>query len=295
LIPDQTFKLHEMNITMKTNHPRNAVARRSAFTLIELLVVIAIIAILAAMLLPALAKAKQKAYSIGCISNFRQTGVAMQMFVDDNSDWLPPGPPPYAAQREGMQQGQSPIYSDTRAITLAYHLAKYLGSPEPDAQDRFAKVFYCPAAAVYYQTPIDFNNLSTLQNNFCYAVSSCVVGGALAPGDINFPNGLPGDTSIGAGYFYPFGYPSGSPAGPQRLTHKFNDLSSFGSAPSRLWALVDCDQIGSPGQSWNSPTKPVHGKVRNYLAFDGHVQTKKLAVYPLGAFAGQFIVGPTSY
>jgi len=110
--------------------------RRAAFTLIELLVVIAIIAILAAMLLPALNSAKQNALRTRCVNNLRQTGIANAMYVGDFSDNLPYG---------YVLSGFAPDAIPDAPTTLCF--TNFTGTLGLKSTNAIAQFFCCPAAS----------------------------------------------------------------------------------------------------------------------------------------------------
>jgi prepilin-type N-terminal cleavage/methylation domain-containing protein/prepilin-type processing-associated H-X9-DG protein len=229
--------------------------KRTAFTLIELLVVIAIIAILAALLLPALAKAKEKALQANCTSNLKQLAYAMQIYTDDHEDKLP-GPCWTGIFFTYSSLPGRPYYDGS----LVAYLTTYLSLPPPDSLTRTAQVAICPASyrklpkvtpnpPLY--VPISYFSLSTITNEV----------------------GPPAQVLT-----YPFGRPN-TPFAPTRRTTEIR-------RPADTWAFTDCDlqlllSLGITAATYQNYVArlPVHGPpspaLRNYLYFDWHVASMK--------------------
>jgi prepilin-type N-terminal cleavage/methylation domain-containing protein len=110
---------------------------RQAFTLIELLVVIAIIAVLAALLLPALARAKQRGQQAVCLSNLKQTGLAFEMYLTDHDDHFPDRRDLKSSLPGGYRPWTSWPPSDPRAGWAATNFLGYCPN---------LNVWSCPAA-----------------------------------------------------------------------------------------------------------------------------------------------------
>jgi prepilin-type N-terminal cleavage/methylation domain-containing protein len=240
-----------MNKSIKSSDTKQ-VCKRFGFTLIELLVVIAIIAILAAMLLPALAKAKQTAYKAQCGSNLKQWGIAVTMYAGDFADSFP--------DCGAVSAANSPAYFGPGWVALnftnLYNAYLYKNRPGTTATGIRSQndVLYCPTDTWHRKAEV----------------------GLALPNLIGY-HWLPSRIDTGGG-----SYASVSPAYGQWYYRK-----KFGRQYHNAPVMVDAMET-SGANNWNAPAGysgpdsnhagnngvPIGG---NFLFEDGHVEWVKFA------------------
>jgi prepilin-type N-terminal cleavage/methylation domain-containing protein/prepilin-type processing-associated H-X9-DG protein len=150
--------------------------QRKAFTLIELLVVIAIIAILAAILFPVFAQAREKARQVTCLSNLKQIGLATQMYMQDYDEAVP-----WSCLGRIWATREKVLYKNVRPDDI--YVVEMV---RPYAKNDM--IWYCPSTGPSYvwkdafKLPFSYNGSSYLFNMMCITVNSCAPNVQSKPG-----------------------------------------------------------------------------------------------------------------
>ena len=213
-------------------------AYRKEFNLIELLVVIAIIAILAAMLLPALNSAKEKARTIQCASNLRQIGSMFILYMNDSDSFVPPA------------------YTNTHTKNGWTWLDRIRNvTPNVKNPRGTEKVFFCPS---FQQTEVVFGANSTGGFACSYGANANYIVGCDNPEDNN---------DMGTTYkLEMFRFPSKG--------YLVMDCRDAGAVPEKgRFTVRDRD---STSKSKGMPDAKRHKKSLNLLFLDGHAETKRV-------------------
>ena len=231
--------------------------QKPGFTLIELLVVIAIIAILAAMLLPALASAKKKAQAIQCVNNQKQIGVAMQMVIDDGPPILGAGyfSASYGWDETGMPYtwfsliGQK-MGMQTNRVTQATGNTDNYFSNNPGA-------LACPS------TPLGYQGTSVFTNSYGYNFQS--LGGWASVGNING-------------------------GGPYKQNQLKQPSDALITADSPCWSSQWNSMVAPAWGGWCNPGT-VHNGSANVLFGDWHVERPQYGAFKINGPGNPFYTG----